>query len=195
MHARNKTPLIAAALAAAALLGGASPAQADTFSVDFNGTFTQANPFSPPLGSPLVVDMDITTAGDASSPETITSVSGTIRGKAITSFQNGISATFWFDGSTSLGHFSSMGLYAYTNDGLWGLQDTKITLLGPIGNSGYTSSPAANIWTTVPLTAPVPEPGSIAMMVAGLGLLGLHARRRNSLRTTAAPEIAGATAA
>lgn len=73
--------------------------------------------------------MDITTAGDASSPETITSVSGTIRGKAITSFQNGISATFWFDGST------------------------------------------------------------------GLGLLGLHARRRNSLRTTAAPEIAGATAA
>lgn len=89
-------------------------------------TGTQANPFSPPLGSPLVVDMDITTAGDASSPETITSVSGTIRGKAITSFQNGISATFWFDGSTGL---------------------------------------------------------------------GLHARRRNSLRTTAAPEIAGATAA
>ena len=43
-----------------------------------------------------------------------------------------------------------MGLYAYTSNGLWRLQDTQIGLLGPIGSSGYTSSPAANIWTTAP---------------------------------------------
>lgn len=179
MQARNKTTLIATAMAA--LLCCTGQAQADTFTADFSGTFNQANPFSPPLGSPLVVDMELTTAGDASSPEAITSVSGTIRGKAITSFQNGISATFWFDGSTGLGHFSSMGLYAYTGDGLWGLQDTKITLLGPIGSSGYTSSPAANIWTMAPL-APVPEPGTMAMLLAGLGVLGLKGRRQTSRR-------------
>lgn len=175
-HIQNKKPLIAAAVAA--LLGITSPAQADTFSVDFSGTFTQANPFSPPLGSPLVVDLEITTAGDASSPEAITGVTGTIRGQAISSFQNGSSATFWFDGSTGQGHFSSIGLYAYTSDGMWGLRDTDIILSGPIGSSGYISDPATNIWTISPLTAPVPEPGSIAMMVAGLGLLGLQARRR-----------------
>ncbi len=182
---RNQKPLIAAA--AAALLGITSPAQADTFSVDFSGTFSYANPFSPPLGSPLDVDMEVTTAGDASSPEAITGVTGTIRGQAISSFQNGISATFWFDGSTGLGHFSSMGLYAYTSDGLWNLRDTEAILLGPIGNSGYSSSPATNIWSISPV-APVPEPGSIAMMVAGLGLLGLQARRRTRPAAAATPQ-------
>jgi len=182
---RNQKPLIAAA--AAALLGITSPAQADTFSVDFSGTFTLANPFSPPLGSPLVVDLEITTAGDASSPEAITGVTGTIRGQAISSFQSGSSATFWFDGSTGQGHFSNIGLFAYTSDGMWGLRDTDIILSGPIGSSGYSSSPATNIWSISPV-APVPEPGSIAMMVAGLGLLGLQARRRTRPAAAATPQ-------
>lgn len=180
MPARNKTTLIATAMAA--LLCCAGQAQADTFTVDFSGTFNEANPFSPPLGTPLVVDMEITTAGNASSPEAITGITGTIRGQAISSFQNGISATFWFDSTLGMGHFSSMGLYAYTSNGLWRLQDTQIGLLGPIGSSGYTSSPAANIWTTAPLTAPVPEPGTMAMLLAGLGALGLKGRRQTSRR-------------
>jgi hypothetical protein len=180
MPARNKTTLIATAMAA--LLCCAGQAQADTFTVDFSGTFNQQAWGSPPVGAPLVADMEITTAGNASSPEAITGVTGTIRGKAISSFQNGSSATFWFDSTLGLGHFSNWGLYAYTSDGLWRLQDTQIGLLGPMGSSGYTSSPAANIWTTAPLTAPVPEPGTMAMLLAGLGALGLKGRRQTSRR-------------
>ena len=46
--------------------------------------------------------------------------------------------------------------------------------------SGEATGPSPSAYTYTASVSPVPEPGSYAMMLAGLGLMGLIATRRNS---------------
>ena len=65
--------------------------------------------------------------------------------------------------------------YAYSNDNVWGYKDSA-TDANTIQNSGVANSVDMGIWAYQ--TAAVPEPSTYALMLGGLGLVGLIATRR-----------------
>lgn len=68
------------------------------------------------------------------------------------------------------------GAYQFENAGIWGVTHTfanPATIFGTVGD--------ADLWTRASFSAfqaPIPEPGTYALMLAGLGLVGWQLRRR-----------------
>jgi len=106
----------------------------------------------------------------------------------LTSGGNSITATASATGATSIGDFGSTayhysyqlnninsGIYAVTLSGIAGGNNTGATTGAPTV-TGVSASPT--VITTPAMAAPVPEPETYAMMLAGLGALGFLGRRR-----------------
>jgi len=177
--------LLAAAISAVCM-GTVQTAQANTFNLQMDGFSNNDYDSSsaPPVGTPVSASLVITTAGDASSFEAITGVTGTIFGQTIT-------------GLAGDGGFDWTPVNQFTANDPW-LQESGIFISGPGSdqwriwnrNSGGTLandfiiSNETGAWTaknstiSVSAVSAVPEPESFAMLIAGLGVLGTVSRRQ-----------------
>lgn len=86
-----------------------------------------------------------------------------------------LSVTFYSDpnaGGSSLGPLTGASYYAPT--GLMPAGDYSIKV------TGIATGLAGGMYTYAAVAQPIPEPGTYAMFLAGLGLLGVIARRRRT---------------
>jgi hypothetical protein len=168
-------------------LGTMNIAHANSFNVQVDATagydFFQGFFGAPAMGTPVSASLVITTAGDASSFQAVTGISGTIFGQTVTGLGG--------DGGLGWGPVNQFTANApYLNDfGIflasatetwrivnWGYSDIQILNLS---NHWSTNSGAINVSALAAApTAPVPEPETYAMLMAGLGVLGAMSRRQ-----------------
>jgi hypothetical protein len=173
--------LLTVAVSALALAG--APAQADTL---WNFTYS---------GSGVSASGSFATVGDGSTPSAVEWITGTYTDATI------------HDGALTLipatvpgQNVTADGFYTYDNlfggnprldsDGLMflaGSQEVNLYLDSSLGMTSVTNHGAGFDTTPVTFsataaTAAVPEPGTFAMMLAGLGMFGVVSRRRAGKR-------------
>lgn len=155
----------------------ASPAWADSFnlgvlspsasqSTSYTGGILDDFHFQLGASAPVTIDFQ----GDPDAGTTYNSVEFWLRDS---SFNN---LAYWSGFDTS--YFSS-----FTYTGLNSVEDYYVTVYGwpdpmSTGTGNYTMT-----LSTAPSIAPVPEPETYALMLAGLGLLGIAGRRRKQAGT------------
>ena len=168
--------LLAAAISAVCM-GTVQTAQANAFNFTFNGTITSVDLADPGLiGTPVSASLVITTAGDASSFESITGVTGTFLGENVTSIG-------WMTGLPFENTFSANSPYI-TGDGISIYTDNYGVTFGDGGGQGRYWASTPSYWysdngvVSVSAVSAVPEPGTYAMLIAGLGVLGAVSRRQ-----------------
>jgi hypothetical protein len=163
-------PLLGHALALFAAVAGlqALPAAAGTYSAGTLGGTPYINNVSVPVGSFLdTYTFDLTHPGQ--------DLVGTVNSLELD--WHGLSLLHISDLSATLQVVGSPGVI-----GSWTGNPMNVLAAVPAGSyqlalSGVADGSAGGNYT-LSLAAPVPEPESYAMMLAGLGLLGLAARRR-----------------
>jgi hypothetical protein len=160
--------LLAATLVTLAF--AATSAQAATYDFTYSGDGVSAN------GS-------FTTASAGSTPTLVTSITGTYSDPTI--------ANGTIDGLVALhtdGGFNYNDLFGgspqFDNNGLlFDVNGTQHVNLYTVGNDyfsySYGNVSAPNSAVDVTITAVVPEPASLALLLAGLGALGFASRRKN----------------
>jgi len=182
---------------AGASLCAMKAAQANSFNMEITGNqITDMVGAGPANGTPVSASLLITTAGDASSFETVTAISGTVFGQTIT----GLGGQ-WL-GTSNINQFSSgslpvhdYGIYFTTANGEWQITTDRLGT-GILQNMG-TSPDLGTKWLLTPAAisisqfanlpmAAVPEPETYAMLVAGLGVLGAMGRRQKKQACRAA---------
>ena len=156
--------------AATTLALASTAAHADT-----TWNFTYAGNNSSASGS-------FTTAGDGTTPSAVTSITGTYSDGTITSGT--------IDGLVALGtdgNFNFDNLFGgsplFNNNGvLFDVDGGQHVNLYTIGNDYYNAAFEApgllNEAVSFSVTAAVPEPGSVAMLLAGIGALSFVGRRK-----------------
>jgi len=161
---------------ACASLSAMNAAQANSFDVNF-----QSNSNS------LTAQLVITTPGDASSWETVTDISGTVNGQGVA----GLLPYRSFGGNDN--KFSTTDLFT-----IWGLSFTDTSgaywNIYTVNSNGFLDSYTVNSWGSIsisphvstPIAAPVPEPETYAMLMAGMGVLGAMSRRQKKQACRAA---------
>lgn len=168
--------LLSAAISAL-VLGVMPTAHAGSISLDFDGAVTN-NFFGmgPSVGTPFSASLVFTTAGDASSFEAVTGVTGTIFGQTITGL-GGDGGLNWGPVNqitTADPYFNNFGVFM-TGPG------SDIWRIVSFSSNTWTAINESNYWgaDVNPSIAPaVPEPGTYAMLIAGLGVLGAVSRRQ-----------------
>lgn len=171
---KNVLTMTLAATALAAL--PIAPAAAAQYAFSF--TPSQALLGQPVSGSGVFITSDTPTVVGGRTAFTITSITGTVNGSAIqapTSFYGNYFTTgpAFLDGS-GLRFFTASGI-----DVRFFYQDTvsqyRVNTFGAFGSSEYVRA----------TSTAVPELATWAMMIAGLGAIGLMLRRRKSLTALA----------
>lgn len=151
--------------AAAALLT-ASAANAEQWTLGFSGTGTSGN-----------IVFTATHLSDIPARSQITAATGTINGESITGLSNwwGANNVLYTNDKSFFADSGGIAFNTATNTyNLWnhygaGMVASNLAL-------GYVAGP--DITFTLTQTAPIPEPETYAMLMAGLGVMGAMARRR-----------------
>ncbi|MFM2052598.1 MAG: hypothetical protein RL456_635 [Pseudomonadota bacterium] len=163
----------ALAVAAAALLAGASSFAA-TVDAGTVGTTPYGTSFSNPPGYFFdTVNFDVSTAGTLS--VSLTDLTANV-GSMILFLDQDLEGVVWDNhhpgGLSQIGHVIGDGsTYVFT---LPSAGDYHLDV------SGYAIGSAGGVYAVGLQVSPIPEPGTWAMMAAGLGVLGAVARRRRT---------------
>lgn len=177
--------LLAAAISAVCM-GTVQTAQANTFNLKMNGFSIYDDPDIPssiPDGIPVSADLFITTAGDASGFEAVTGVTGTIFGQTITGLA-GDDGLGWGPVNQFTANEPWLNYFGIFVSGPGSDRWRILNDNGGFLSNNFEITNTTGYWTTtlttlsVSAVSPVPEPESLAMLIAGLGVLGAVSRRQ-----------------
>ena len=151
----------------AALL--ATPASAATFLFNFSGTGQ--------TGSGTVTTDNMTFASRGFTAQTITGITGTYNGSAITGLIAGLF------GSNNLYYLTGPSFVDGSGLGFRTAAGNQVNLFYQDSAPSYrvnTLNPFGSTFVSATSTPAVPEPATWAMMIAGFGAIGVALRRRAS---------------
>ena len=160
-------------VAASMLALFAMPASAATYIFSFSGT-GQA-------GSGTLTTDDVTIASRGYTAQTITGITGTYNGSSITGLMAGLF------GADNLYYLTGPSFVDGSGVGFRTAAGNQVNLFYQDSAQSYrvnTLNPFASVFVTAtssPATAPVPEPATWTMMIAGFAVIGLVLRGRRSV--------------